>query len=134
MLFVGKTKIKESKLQIKLVVTAFIHETFNQYFIIIDSISTTNNSQIITYNTSFHIISGSTNHNKGRVIVVGIIQNKRSFLLEISLFSHHIPSIIPYFLQKNFAIKNKINVSIVTANNQKTGISFILSFISCIVL
>jgi hypothetical protein len=56
---------------------------FNQYFIIIASIAVTKVSQIIVYRIQSHITNGKTNHNNGNVIVVGSIQNKRSFLLEI---------------------------------------------------
>ena len=75
----------ENKLQIILVITALFRNIFNQYFIIIASIIVTNNSQIIVYRIQSHINSGSTNHNNGSVIVVGSIQNKKSFLLEIVL-------------------------------------------------
>ena len=85
--------MKEKRLQIKLVIIDFIHEICSQYLIIIDSIATTNNSQITVYHIPSHNNKGSTNHNNGNVTVVGIIQNKRSFLFEIS-----------FSFQNNFAI------------------------------
>jgi hypothetical protein len=66
-----------------LVIIAFHREIFNQYFIIIASNTITNNSQTIIYKGQSHINNGSTNHNSGSVTVVGIIQNRRSLLLEI---------------------------------------------------
>lgn len=66
-----------------LVIIAFHREIFNQYFIIIASNTITNNSQTIIYKGKSHINNGSTNHNSGSVTVVGIIQNRRSLLLEI---------------------------------------------------
>lgn len=75
--------IKENILHKKLAISAFHRDTTSQYFIIIASNTTTNNSHIITYNVQFHSNKGKTNHNNGRVIVVGIIHQKRSFLLDI---------------------------------------------------
>lgn len=66
-----------------LAMIAFHRNAFNQYFIIIASIIVTNNSQTIVYKGQSHINNGSTNHNSGSVTVVGITQNRRSFLLEI---------------------------------------------------
>jgi hypothetical protein len=66
-----------------LAMIAFHRDTFNQYFNIIASIIVTNNSQTIIYKDQSHINNGSTNHNSGSVTVVGIIQNRKSFLLEI---------------------------------------------------
>ncbi|MBR4633949.1 hypothetical protein IKO50_03180 [bacterium] len=66
-----------------LVIIAFHRDIFNQYFMIIASIAVTNNSQTIIYKGQSHINNGSTNHNSGSVTVVGIIQNKKSLLLEI---------------------------------------------------
>ena len=85
--------IKENRLQIILTRIAFHRGIFNQYFNIIASIIVTNNSQIVVYSISSHINNGSTNHNNGRVTVVGIIQNKRSFLFEISFsFQNRFPT------------------------------------------
>ena len=102
-------------LHITLAITDFFHEIFNQYFIITVSNTITNNSQVTIYHIQFHNIDGKTNHNKGSVIVVGIIHNKRSFLFEICASSRN-----------NFAIKNKINVSIIIAEIQNKGNFFIL--------
>ena len=85
----------------------FHRETFNQYFIIIASIAVTNNSQIIIYKGQSHINSGSMNHNSGSVIVVGIIQNRRSLLLEIW-----------FSFRNGFAIAKRIIVSITIAINR----------------
>lgn len=76
-------KMKESKLHIILAITDFFREILSQYFIIIASITVTKVSQMITYRVPSHIINGKTNHSNGRVIVVGIIHHKRSFLFEI---------------------------------------------------
>jgi hypothetical protein len=76
-------KTKESKLHIILAITDFFREILSQYFIIIASIIVTKVSQMITYRVPSHIINGKTNHSNGRVIVVGIIHHKRSFLFEI---------------------------------------------------
>ena len=65
-----------------LVIIALHRDIFNQYFIIIASIAVTNNSQTIIYKGQ-SINNGSTNHNSGSVTVVGIIQNRKSLLLEI---------------------------------------------------
>ena len=43
----------------------------------------TNNSQIIVYHNHSSISSGRMNRNNGSVIVVGSIQNKINFRLEI---------------------------------------------------
>ena len=90
---------KENTLHTILTIIDFFHETFNQYFIIVASDIATKNSQTIIYDIQSHIINGSTNHNNGSVTVVGITQNKSNFLFDISFLSHHISSIIPYFLQ-----------------------------------
>ena len=78
----GKT-INENILHRILAIIAFFREIPNQYFIMMDSNTATNNSHIITYNVQFHSNKGRTNHNNGSVIVVGIIHQQRSFLLDI---------------------------------------------------
>ena len=110
--------IKENMLHTILAIIAFFRDILSQYFIIIISNTTTINSHIITYNLQFHNNSGITNHNNGRVIVVGIIHQKRSFLLDNPFFSCHNSSSILPFSRNIFAIINKANVSIMTVNNQ----------------
>ena len=103
-----------------LAIIALFREILSQYLIIIASIDVTKVSQIIIYSVPSHIINGRTNHNNGRVTVVGIIHRKRSFFFEISSSFQNI-----------FAIKNKTNVSIKTANHQKSGNLVVLPFILC---
>lgn len=97
-----------------LAIIAFHRDVFNQYFIIIASIMITNNSQIIVYHNHSSIIKGRTNHKNGSVIVVGSIQNKISFQLEILSF-----------FRNNFAIVKRIIVSVKIAINRACGKSFL---------
>ncbi len=68
----GKT-INENILHTILTIIALFREILNQYFIMMDSNTATNNSHITTYSVQFHSNKGKTNHNNGSVIVVGII-------------------------------------------------------------
>ena len=129
----GKSK-KENMLHTILAIIAFFRGILSQYFIIIVSNTTTNNSHIITYNVQFHNNNGTTNHNNGRVIVVGTIHQKRSFLLDILFFSCHNSSSVLSFSRNIFAIINKTNVSIISAIGQKSRKFFTLPFISCLFL
>ncbi|MBO7504776.1 hypothetical protein J6T66_01080 [bacterium] len=102
----GRT-IKENILHKKLAIIAFFRDIPSQYFIIIASTVATKISHITTYHAQFHIISGNTNRNNGRVTVVGITHRKMILLLDIRSSFRNI-----------FAIKNKTNVSIITASDQ----------------
>jgi len=106
----------EQKFDIILTISAFFHDTVNQYFNTIDSTKITNNSH--THIDHIYRDESSNkkriSHNTGRVIVVGKIQNNKSLLLRI--FSS---------FQNIFDIINKIRDSIKIANNHISGNCFV---------